>query len=185
MGFTFHLVRHAPLIGQDGIAYGRDADIDTSCTKLFALAAAKLPEHCDYWVASEFPRAQDTAGILQQFTGTTRTLVIDRAFNEQDFGGLTGRMKKDIIADPDNRSYLENMTTVAPPGGESVPVMVARVGKGLHSLAQYMHAFAKNEAVIVCHGGVIRSVESLHNKTPFDLHMKVPHLSVHSYTFDL
>jgi len=185
MSLLLHFVRHAPVIGQDGIAYGRDAAIDTSCTTLFAKAAASLPEHCRLWVTSAFPRTQETAKNLQKFTGTRHTLEIYPAFNEQDFGDLAGRRKRDIIADTACRAYLEDMITIAPPGGESVPAMVARVSTGLRDLARYMHAFSHDEAVIVCHGGVIRSVESIHTRRPFDLHMQVPHLSVHSYNFDL
>lgn len=111
--------------------------------------------------------------------------MIYAAFNEQDFGALTGRRKKDIVADPAARPYLEDMANTAPPAGESVPAMMKRVGRGLHELKRYMIAFKETEAVIVCHGGVIRSVDSIHKNKPFDLHMKVPYLSVHSYTFDL
>lgn len=185
MSFTFHFVRHAPVIGQDGIAYGRDADIDTSCTKLFASAASKLPEHSRYWIASEYPRAQETGSILQKFTGAAKTLVIDPAFNEQNFGDLAGRKKSDIIADPAYREYLGDITTATPPGGESVPGLMARVLKGMQLQAQYMHAFAIEEAVVATHGGVIRAAEALHKNAPFNPHMKVPYLSVHSYTFDL
>lgn len=178
---TFYFVRHAPVIGQDGIAYGRDAAIDESCTDKFEAAAAELPKDCALWLASEFPRAQNTAKLLQAKLGMDAPLIIDGAFNEQDFGDLVGCTKKDIQSNPANHAYLKDMVGVAPPNGESVPDVVVRVGEGLQALAADMKALGQDKAVIVCHGGVIRSVRALNDNTEFDLHMKAPHLSVHTF----
>ena len=178
---SLYFVRHAPVIGQDGIAYGRDALIDEECHDLFNRAAALLPHNCDIWITSEFPRAQRTAALLQDRLGIHQAPVIDGSFNEQDFGTLVGRNKKDIAADPANRAYLADMTIVAPPGGESVPQMVHRVGIALQTLSQTLQDAGKEQAIIVCHGGIIRAVDSLVHGHPFKLDLKVPHLSVHKF----
>ena len=178
---TFYFVRHAPVIGQDGVAYGRDAAIDESCADKFSDAARQLPKDCPLWIASEFPRAQNTAQLLQAKLGIDAPLIIDGAFNEQDFGDLAGSPKADIKADPANKAYLQDMARVAPPNGESVPEMIARVSGGLESLAADMRALGQDKVVIVCHGGVIRSAQALNDNEEFDLHMKAPHLSVHKF----
>jgi alpha-ribazole phosphatase len=178
---TFYFVRHAPVIGQDGIAYGRDALIDETCTDKFESAAAQLPKDNALWVTSEFPRAQRTAALLQQTLGIHVPSTPDAAFNEQDFGDLIGRHKREIAVDPINAAYIADMVNVAPPNGESVPAMVQRVGDGLQALAGDMKALGQDKVVIVCHGGVIRSAKSIHDNEAFDLHMKAPHLSVHKF----
>ena len=178
---SLHFVRHAPVIGQDGIAYGRDAAIDTHCTDKFTAAATLLPRNCAIWIASEFDRAQRTAKLLQAQLGEDTTLDINPAFNEQDFGDLVGHTKQEIKANPANASYLSGMLTIAPPGGESIPQMVERVRAGLNVLAADMRTLGQNKAVIVCHGGVIRAVDSLYHRRPFQLDLKVPHLSVHKF----
>lgn len=178
---TFYFVRHAPVIGQDGIAYGRDALIDESCKHKFETAAAQLPADRALWVASDFPRAQRTAALLQTTLGIDVPVICESAFNEQNFGTLAGQRKKDIFANPAYQNYLQDMARIAPPGGESVPAMVARVGEGLEALAGDMKALGQHKAVIVCHGGVIRSAKALNDNAEFDLRMKAPHLSVHKF----
>ena len=178
---TLYFVRHAPVIGQSGIAYGRDAAIDDQCHELFDAAAQKLPQNCDLWIASVFPRASRTAEILRTRLNIHTPLLINLAFNEQNFGRLVGQRKTDIRNNPANQSYLANMLDVAPPEGEAIQDMVTRVGNGIEKLCGAMRAQNKDEAIVVCHGGVIRAVDHLIYDRDFNLQMKVPYLSVHKF----
>ena len=175
-----HFVRHAPVIGQEGIAYGRDANIDESCHDKFNAAASMLPRGCPLWITSEYPRAIKTALRLQETLFVRHPIHAMAEFNEQDFGALIGQRKSSIAKNPDNAAFLADMGNVAPPGGESVPQMNARVREGLEYLIERMRGQGRNEAIIVCHGGVIRAAAGLCLNQPFNLKMKVPHLSVHT-----
>jgi broad specificity phosphatase PhoE len=179
--FSFYFVRHAPVVGQDGIAYGREADIDLSCLKKFNAAARQLPHDGALWFASGFPRAQKTAQVLQKILGNDAPLTINEDFNEQNFGDLVGMTKESIRANPLYQPYLADRVNLRPPGGESVSEMVARVAKGLRALSAALQGSGQNQAVIVCHGGVILSAYSIFERRDYDLRLPVPHLSVHKF----
>ena len=69
-------------------------------------------------------------------------------------------MRVELIADPQSgfRDYLADLDNAAPPEGESLQAMSARVLSARDALMADMAGKACNDVVIVCHGGPIRAL---------------------------
>lgn len=177
-----HLLRHAPLLGVSGIAYGREAEIDRTPRQAFRDLAADLPAGA-IWITSEYPRTHATAHELLQeapLAPVNASPHIRAAFNEQDWGVWTGRTHAELKQnDPVFSDILAKKTgwvDMAPAGGESFAALVKRVGRGLDECIQ---EFPAQDMVIVAHGGVLRAA-LVHASWGFPdraLRVSTPHLS--------
>lgn len=124
-----HLVRHAPTAATRRHAFPADEPLDPR-----GVAAARQLAGCvtvDALVTSPAARCRATASCL----ATGVDAVADPRWAELDFGAWAGRTMDATWAD--DRGSLQQWLddpTVAPPGGESLSELAARVGGALADL---------------------------------------------------
>ncbi len=149
-------VRHAPVLGMDGTAYGNsEVDCDVSDSAAFRALAARVPPGAQ-WVTSHLGRAKLTAAAIAEAGGYAIEPLVEPDLAEQDFGDWQGRSWAEIERSGE-RVYHKFWATPAhhaPPGGESFAEVVDRVGAVVERLTQ---AYAGRDIVAVAHGGTIRA----------------------------
>ncbi len=134
-------VRHPEVETPRSIVGQRDVRLsDRGRAQIDALIAA-LPA-ASRVITSDLSRCLEVANRLG-------SPVVDARWREQSFGEWEGRTWDDV----DGRDYLEHWLTAAPPGGESIAQVRARVAEAL--------AEVDHEAIVVTHAGPIRCVLSL------------------------
>jgi broad specificity phosphatase PhoE len=121
-----------------------------------AWALRDLP--CAAVVSSDLRRARQTAAVLATLRGID--LELDPALRERSLGRAEGRaaplpaawtgFQGGRLWDPD----------AAPPGGESVRQLLARVAPRLEQLARRA-ARERGAVVVVTHGGVVRAARAV------------------------
>ncbi len=156
-------VRHAPVVGHDGVVYGNsEVPCDTSDSAAIGALAAQLPARA-LWVTSGLGRARKTAAALAAVRDKPGVPapepVVERDLAEQDFGDWQGRRYADL--DRAGEAYHEFWLAPAhytPPGGESFSDVVARVAGVIGRLTA---AHAGRDIVAVAHGGTIRAALAL------------------------
>jgi len=149
-------VRHAPVVGVQGLIYGADdVACDTSDTAAFTNLARVLPGD-GVWLTSHLSRAKLTAAAIAKAGLTYPEPVVEAHLGEQDFGDWQGSSWKQMEQD-DPETYFEfwkEPASSAPPGGESFADLIARTGGVIQ---RYTAAHAGRDIVAVCHGGTIRA----------------------------
>lgn len=95
-------------------------------------------------------RARQTANIL--FPNARQTVVED--LKEMDFGDFEGRTADEMADDPVYRKWVEDFCVGACPNGESQAGFRKRVTAALSETLKS----AKDDVVIVAHGGVIMAI---------------------------
>lgn len=83
---------------------------------------------------------------------------LTQAFCEQSWGAWVGQRKIALQEDSLFLEYMRDPVEIAPPEGESVRDMYNRVVEGLRKLTGIIRDQGKDEAVIICHGGVMRII---------------------------
>lgn len=123
---------------------------------------------------SDLGRCMQTAERIGQTAGLTP--MVDRRFRELDFGSFTGRSYGEIAAQWPSQlqAWLDDPERAAPPGGESLGSLRHRV---LAALPQ------GDGAVVVTHGGVVRTVLAHLTGRPF-WSWAVPPGSVYTLRWD-
>ncbi len=123
--------------------------------------------------SSDFLRAKQTAEILNKKLNLT--IQYDARLRERDFGYLTGKPWEEIgqdLRDIDKNQKYD----YRPYGGESVE----DVRKRLFSFIDEILSTKKDERIlVVTHGGIIRLLHHLKNKTSETIH----NASVHEFEF--
>lgn len=159
----FFWIRHAPPVNPDDLCYGQaDIGVDVSNDSAFASQARKLPAHA-LWVASPLTRTVQTAQKLAQFHDNAQSIVLatDHRLIEQSFGRWEQLNRTAMRADPGFAPYSADPEHIAPPGGESLIDLAARVTPAIDAL---IAAHPKGgDIVLVAHGGTIRA--ALHHAT--------------------
>lgn len=150
-------VRHAPVTCHDGRIYGQsDLPADCSDAACFAALARQLPTTA-VWVTSQLCRTQQTAAAIHAAAGRDcPPLFSEPDLAEQHFGDWQGLTHAELADRRDghwHRFWLAP-AEMAPPGGESFAVVVARVGRAVERLTR---AHAGTDIVAVAHGGSIRA----------------------------
>lgn len=114
-------------------------------------------------VASPLRRARDAAERLGQERGIH--VEIDPDWREIDLGDWDGRALAELRADAAAEALLAKFyrdpTTAEPPNGESFGALSARVARALGRLAD-----RESNALVVAHGGSIRTALSLATSIP-------------------
>lgn len=131
-----------------------------------AWSAAGAVGTVDAIVSSDLERAVSTAMVISGVIGVG-PVVVEPDLRERDVGDWTGLTRAEITARwPDAFSRFlasgagppgAGSAAVAPPGGEPLDVVVARVDAALHRIAELVGS--AGEALAVSHGGVIRLLE--------------------------
>lgn len=146
-----HLIRHPRPLVEPGLCYGR---LDVAAENPAALARrlrAELPPGLPLWT-SPLRRCRELAALLHPAP------AVDGRLAEIDFGAWEGR-PWDAIPRAELDAWAADVAGYAPPGGESPRALQAR------ALA-FVAALAVEEAVIVTHAGVIRTLLAAQKDLP-------------------
>src|SRR5204863_926806 len=100
-------------------------------------------------VSSDLSRCRILADAIAAKRGVPYSL--DARWREQSFGAWEGKRWDDV----DGRDYLEHWTTAAPPGGESIADVRARVASALDVARQECLAHT-GDVLVITHAGPIR-----------------------------
>ncbi len=153
-------VRHAPVIGYDGIIYGcSEVPCDVSDTAAFRSLAARLPADA-VWLTSHLSRTLETAAalaaVLDGAGGAASDPRVEPDLAEQDFGVWHGRSYADLRREGEagNHKFWLAPARFTPPGGESFTEVIERV-RGVIDRLTAEHP--GRDIVAVAHGGSIRA----------------------------
>lgn len=105
-------------------------------------------------LSSPLGRARETAEIASGASGVA--LEIDPAWREIDFGDWDGLPRKTLAEDPRFAAFYANPEEHAPPNGEPMCEVRARITKSLSHLAEQ-----EGSILVVTHGGAIRMALSV------------------------
>lgn len=154
MGVTLYAVRHAPTdalgrcIGRTDVSTEVPAHHAARCVERALVAR---PEHV--W-SSPLSRCAEVASLLAGAFGVDHR--VDERLLEVDFGAWEGRAWSDIEAEDGEAlsRWMADWQRVAPPGGETVAALEARVRAWHDQLGPGTH-------LLVGHAGVIRALRVL------------------------
>jgi alpha-ribazole phosphatase len=153
-------VRHAPVVGVDGIIYGaNDVECDVSNLIHFNTLAKSLPEGA-VWVTSHLTRAIKTASAIASAGLKMPEPFIEKNLGEQDFGNWQGLSWDQMLeTDPEAyNSFWTDPTGNRPPNGESFVDLIDRTGEVIERLTAQQKG---RDIVAVVHGGTIRAALSV------------------------
>lgn len=121
---------------------------------------------------SDLIRTAQTAQILAQQMNTT--VIFEPRLREINFGNWEGKSWEEIY-DEDQKTmqaWGSDWINVAPPEGESVKQLHARVGDFYEETLKHTNR-TKTPALIIAHAGSLRALACLHHRRPmkelFDL----------------
>lgn len=133
--------------------------------------ASKRPAETPRTVyTSPSARCHKLAQALAESLGAR--LAVDSRLLELDFGAWEGMPWNDLAGNPAFEAWAADWTQVAPPGGESLPALEARVRAWWESVE------GDGPNLLVGHAGVIRALRVLLGEGPWSKIMAeaVPHL---------
>ncbi|CAB4835182.1 unannotated protein [freshwater metagenome] len=177
------LVRH----GESNVTVDRVIGGPRTCSGLSPLGRLQAERLRDRWsaapefqvdalVASQYPRAAETAAIIAPALANL-PVISDPGFGEHDPGPECDGLSFDefVRRYPDRRAWWDAAdpfdTTF--PGGETVAAFQFRVGSAMRRITEM---YAAQTVVIACHGGVIDAVVRLALKAPgmgqFQIHTR-------------
>lgn len=111
-----------------------------------------IGDHFDFYYASEYLRAQETAGLL----GMPGAMWLTETYlRERDMGMFVGRsdMERKRYVE-ENRYSKSDSFYWAPPAGESIAHCLLRVDRFLDSLSKHCSGM---RVLVVCHGNIMRA----------------------------
>jgi alpha-ribazole phosphatase len=147
------LVRHPKPLCAPGLCYGR---LDLPCEpQSLDLAAARLAKSAVGCRVATSPalRAQSLASRLAS------GVVVEPRLRELDFGDWEGRLWHDLGRDA-IESWRKGLPSSAPPNGETLTAMAARLTCWLASLS------GETDTLAVTHAGPIRVLRALLRNEP-------------------
>ncbi|MBI2978465.1 MAG: histidine phosphatase family protein [Rhodospirillales bacterium] len=149
-------VRHAPVVGVDGIIYGADdVACDVSDAASFRALAKTLPGEA-VWVTSHLTRAVKTAKAIAEAGLAFPEPVVERDLAEQSFGDWQG-LSWDQMRELDQTShdaFWQDPTRARPPGGESFADQIRRTARVIERMTTEHEG---RDIVAVAHGGTVRA----------------------------
>ena len=160
---TLLLARHAR-VAVDGVCYGQ-CDVPTHMddeeaaqmllTQLEALAASPVRVWSSPWRRTRGPaeRVAKSLGV---------PLTVDARLSELAFGAWEGRPYATLEKEPVFQTWMANWQSAAPPGGERLAELLARVA------AWHAEAIASGDrALVLTHAGVIRALRAEARRIPY------------------
>ncbi len=152
-----YLIRHTTPKIEKGICYGQsDLDITESFEEELGFIKPHLPSNALRIYASPLQRCKKLADVL--FADQEINCYAD--LMELNCGDWE-LMKWDDIPKPEIQPWMDDFVNVAVPNGESYMHLYERVVSRFEAIAA-----AGQDAVIVAHGGVLRSILSHITQTP-------------------
>jgi len=157
-GSGLWVARHAP-VAVRGLCYGQhdipvEVDHETGAARLAAqweaLGGAKVER---IWT-SPWERARGLAEALAARLGAR--VEVESRLAELSFGAWEGRPYAEIEVNDRERfhAWMADWEHLAPPEGESVPALVARIG-------QWRRAIEDHAGIAITHAGPIRTLRAL------------------------
>lgn len=162
---SLFVARHAPVTTTTrGLCYGQ-SDVPTSLDdeaacevvvgQLSALALVPARIWCSPW-----QRARGPAERIAARLGVP--VSIDARLSELAFGAWEGRPYAELENEPAFQAWMTSWQTAAPPGGERLEALLARVGQWRADV------HAKGEpALAITHAGVIRALRAEARRVPY------------------
>jgi alpha-ribazole phosphatase len=152
-----YLIRHTTPAIAKGICYGQsDLDVTDSFEQEVASTRQWLPENVQSVHSSPLQRCTKLAKALFP----QHEIQLHPDLMELNCGDWEMQLW-DQIPKPEIQPWLDDFVNVQVPNGESYTQMHERVMNCFHSIAQQ-----KGPAVIVAHGGVLRSILAHITQTP-------------------
>jgi len=149
-------VRHAPVVGVDGVIYGSDdVACDVSDVASFRALAGTLPGEA-VWVTSHLTRTVRTAKAIAEAGLEVPEPVVERDLAEQNFGDWQG-LSWDQMRSLDplaHDAFWQDPTGARPPGGESFADQIRRTAKVIERMTAVHEG---RDIVAIAHGGTIRA----------------------------
>ncbi|MEO8410551.1 MAG: alpha-ribazole phosphatase family protein [Propionivibrio sp.] len=146
-----YLIRHPRPLIADGVCYGQ-LDIDCEDPAPVAARLRQLLPRAVPLVSSPLRRARRLAEMLAP------TLQIDRRLAEISFGEWEGRTWNDIGRAAID-AWANDVLHFAPPSGESVVMLQARV-------VDFARSLPDTNVAVVAHAGVLRALAGYWRKLP-------------------
>lgn len=147
------VVRHPETVDPRVIAGQRDVALAPHALATIDAIAASLPA-ARRIVSSDLSRCRILADAIAAKSGLPCSL--DARWREQSFGAWEGKRWDEV----DGRDYLDHWTTAAPPGGESIRDVQARVAAAL--------ADSDDDTLVITHAGPIRCALAITRGIPID-----------------
>ncbi len=141
--FVLYLIRHLPTRGNKERKYIGWTDEPILDSVEWNWSLPETPKHV---YGSDLRRARQSA-VLYFPQAIFRA---DAGWRECNFGDFEGKTYAELEKNTDYRKWIDNAYVFAPPGGESLREVEARVVTLLKKLP--------NKAVVVTHGGPIRAI---------------------------
>jgi alpha-ribazole phosphatase len=142
-GFVLYLIRHLPTAGNRERKYIGWTDEPISKSVEWNWSLPETPKHV---YGSDLRRARQSAALYFP----QASFDADAGWRECNFGEFEGKTYAELEKNKDYRKWIDDPYAFAPPGGESLRDVEARVVTALTQLP--------NRAVVVTHGGPIRAI---------------------------
>jgi alpha-ribazole phosphatase len=160
---TLHVARHAA-VAVRGLCYGQSdvptsLDADAAAAVLLRQVRTLDVRPARIW-CSPWQRARGPAQQLAAKLGVP--LAIDARLSELAFGAWEGRPYAELEREPTFEAWMASWETAAPPGGERLDELLARV----HAWRREVRA-AGEVALAVTHAGVIRALRAGARRVPY------------------
>jgi alpha-ribazole phosphatase len=176
---TRHLwcVRHAP-VAVSGVCYGQsDVALEVSHEEAASRVWSELSGadvRVDVFWSSPWARAHGVAAIVAARAGVPHR--VDPRLSELSMGRWEGRLFADIERDEprDFTRWMKAWRTEAPPGGETLAALCARVDGWIDD-----RIAGDGDHFVVTHAGVIRAMRARFRRITYDEAMgeRIPHLT--------
>jgi len=147
-----YLIRHTSVDVPKGLCYGQS---DVSLANTFEKEAidikTKIPDNQRDIDLLTSPLSR--CSLLVDFLFPEKLVRNDKRWMEMNFGDWEMKLWNDI-PEEESQLWMQDFVNVATPNGESFSEMIERVKSVWEETLQQ----STNDKVIVCHGGVIRTI---------------------------
>ena len=154
--YKLHLIRHGMTEGNAQGQYVGRTDLKITTNGIIELEKLRdegIYPKCDLVFSSPLSRAVDTAKIIYP----EKEVLINKNFEEIDFGEFEGKTPEDLKDRQDYADWLAGKLPAAP-GGENNVEFATRLCLGISETVRYMMDNECYSAAIVMHGGAIMTL---------------------------
>ena len=154
--YKLHLIRHGMTEGNAQGQYVGRTDLKITTNGIIELEKLRdegIYPKCDLVFSSPLSRAVDTAKIIYP----EKEILINKNFEEIDFGEFEGKTPEDLKDRQDYADWLAGKLPAAP-GGENNVEFATRLCTGISETVRYMMDNECYSAAIVMHGGAIMTL---------------------------
>lgn len=173
-----HLIRHtAPDINK-GVCYGHtDVPLKDTFEEEYEAVLARSPENTTAVYSSPLSRCSRLAVKLANHFSAP--LIFDDRLKELNFGKWENRRWEDMDQDY-LQVWMNDYVNAECPNGESYQALSNRVNQFLEEVSKKSYP----SVIVVCHGGVMKSIDAALNKTDLKSAMgkQFVYGGVYSYT---